>query len=228
MKIGNDWDRILKDVFESDQYKTLREFLIKEYATKTVYPNKEDIFNALKATPYDKVRAVILGQDPYHGPNQAHGMAFSVQKGVRVPPSLVNIYKELESEFGFEAPEHGHLAKWAEEGVLLLNAILTVRAGAPLSHKGKGWEEVTDAVIEHLNEREKPMVFLLWGAPAQKKAALIDESRHLVLRTTHPSPLSAHRGFLGCGHFKKANDFLRKSGEAEIDWQIPSGKDTTR
>lgn len=223
--IGNDWDKVLKDVFSSEQYETLREFLIQEYAAQTIYPDQADIFNALKATPFQKVRAVILGQDPYHGPNQAHGMAFSVKEGVRVPPSLINIFKELQAEFGLPIPDHGNLAGWAKEGVLLLNAILTVRAGKPMSHKGKGWEKITDTIIERLSQREEPIVFLLWGSPAQKKAALIDESRHLVLKTTHPSPLSAHRGFLGCGHFKRANEFLKANGEGEIDWQISSAKE---
>lgn len=218
--IGNDWDGILADVFQSSEYHKLRQFLIREYQEQVIYPPREDLFNALKATPFAGVKAVILGQDPYHGAGQAHGMCFSVQPGVRTPPSLVNIHKELRAEFGYPMPDHGNLSHWAEEGVLLLNAILTVRAGQPLSHQGKGWEMVTDEIIRRLSARATPMVFLLWGAPAQKKADLIDGTRHLILRTSHPSPLSAHRGFLGCGHFKTANEFLLARGIAPIDWQI--------
>lgn len=218
--IGNDWDIILADEFQADYYKELRKYLTAEYRSQTIFPDEENIFNALKATPYDKVRVVILGQDPYHGPRQSHGLCFSVQPGTKTPPSLVNIYKELNSEYGFPIPSHGNLSDWAEEGVLLLNSILTVRSGQPLSHKGKGWEVLTDHLIQKLNERAEPMVFLLWGAPAQKKAALIDTTKHLVLKTTHPSPLSAYRGFLGCGHFRLANEFLKSQGLGEVDWQI--------
>lgn len=220
IQIGNDWDEVLKDVFQSEHYLRLREFLIREYRTQTIYPPKHDIFNALKATPFGEVKAVILGQDPYHGPNQAHGMCFSVRPGVKIPPSLMNIYKELHAEFGCPIPNHGYLADWSKEGVLLLNTILTVRESKPLSHKGCGWEEVTDTIIHRLNDREKPMVFLLWGAPAQQKARLIHSDRHMILKTTHPSPLSAHRGFLGCGHFKQANEFLAQNGLEPIDWTI--------
>ncbi len=216
----NDWDEILRDVFASPHYQDLRNFLLREYREHTVYPPMTDLFTALKLVPYQSVKAVILGQDPYHGPGQAHGMCFSVRPGVKPPPSLVNIYKELEREYGCPVPGHGDLTHWAREGVLLLNTILTVRAGEPLSHQGKGWEPITDAIIRRLSERERPMVFLLWGNPAQKKAGLIDGDRHLILRTTHPSPLSAHRGFLGCGHFRAANEFLIQRGIAPIDWQI--------
>lgn len=216
----NDWDEILQDVIASPQYRDLRDFLIMEYREHTVYPPMADLFTALKLVPYQSVKAVVLGQDPYHGPEQAHGMCFSVRPGVKPPPSLLNIYKELEQEYGYPLPGHGDLTHWAREGVLLLNTILTVRAGAPLSHQGKGWEMFTDAIIGHLSERQRPMVFLLWGSPAQKKAGLIDGERHLILRTTHPSPLSAHRGFLGCGHFQRANEFLAQQGIAPINWQI--------
>ena len=218
--IGNDWDGILADEFGKDYYLALRQFLIREYQTGVVYPGMKDIFNALKATPYQAVEVVILGQDPYHGPGQAHGMSFSVRPGVRIPPSLVNIYKEIETEYGYAIPSHGCLQGWAAQRVLLLNTILTVRGGSPMSHKDKGWEILTDEIIRKLSQRETPMVFMLWGSPAQKKAGLIDGSRHLILKTTHPSPLSAFRGFMGCGHFKLANEFLRSQGLKEIDWRI--------
>lgn len=219
-EIGNDWDEVLKDFFESTHYKELMEFLDSEYKEQTIYPPRSDIFNALKATPYSKVKAVIVGQDPYHGPNQAHGMCFSVQPGIKPPPSLVNIYKELQREYGYDIPSHGNLRSWAEQGVLLINAILTVRGGQPLSHKGKGWEELTEMIIRRLSERDEPMAFLLWGAPAQKIESLINTDRHLVLKTSHPSPLSAYRGFLGCDHFKMANEFLKGQGFTPVDWEI--------
>lgn len=218
--IGNDWDEILKDTFDSEHYRQLRQFLIREYQLETVYPPMEDLFNALRKTPYGKVKAVILGQDPYHGPGQAHGMCFSVRPGIKAPPSLVNIFKELQREYGYEIPGHGNLSEWARQGVLLLNTILTVRAGQPMSHKGMGWEQITDTMIRRLNERSEPMVFLLWGAPAQRKADLIDSEKHLILKTTHPSPLSAHRGFFGCDHFREANAFLEDHGIEPIRWQI--------
>ena len=219
--IGNSWDALLADEFEKDYYKELRKFLIAEYKAGPVYPPAGDIFNALKATPYEKVRVVILGQDPYHGPGQAHGLCFSVQKGVKAPPSLVNIYKELAADCGCTIPSHGYLQYWADQGVLLLNAVLTVRGGQPNSHKGKGWEQFTNRVIELLNEREEPMVFLLWGANAQAKAALVTNPKHLILKAPHPSPLSAHAGFFGCRHFSRANNFLAAHGEGTVDWQIP-------
>lgn len=218
--IGNDWDEILKDTFDSEHYRQLRQFLIREYQLETVYPPMEDLFNALRKTPYGKVKAVILGQDPYHGPGQAHGMCFSVRPGIKPPPSLVNIFKELQREYGYEIPGHGNLSEWARQGVLLLNTILTVRAGQPMSHKGKGWEQITDTMIRRLSERSEPMVFLLWGVPAQHKADLIDSEKHLILKTTHPSPLSAHRGFFGCDHFREANAFLEDHGIEPIRWQI--------
>ncbi|MBQ7090017.1 MAG: uracil-DNA glycosylase [Clostridia bacterium] len=214
--LGNSWDGLLADQFASPYYLELREFLKTEYRTRTIYPPMGDIFNALRATPYEKVKAVILGQDPYHGPGQAHGMCFSVQKGVEPPPSLKNIFKELEQELGISPPDHGYLQKWAEEGVLLLNTVLTVRAGAAASHRGKGWEQLTDRVIALLNDRPDPMVFMLWGSHARAKKALLTNPNHLVLECAHPSPLSAYNGFFGCGHFKRANEFLNEP----IDWDL--------
>lgn len=193
--IGNDWDELLKEEFQKEGYQNLRKILKKEYSTYTIYPSMYDIFNALKYTSYHDVKVVILGQDPYHGPGQAHGLSFSVQKGVATPPSLVNIYKEIQQELGIEPPKHGCLVDWAKQGVLLLNTVLTVREHQPNSHRGIGWEEVTDAIIRLLNERQEPMVFMLWGANAKAKRALITNPNHLVLTAAHPSPLSAHHGF---------------------------------
>ena len=220
ISFNNNWDDILKDEFDKQYYLELREFLIKEYKSHLIYPDKYKIFEALKLTDYEDVKIVILGQDPYHGPNQAHGLAFSVSLGVPIPPSLLNIYKELERDMNFRIPNHGYLVDWSKQGVLLLNTALTVRAGMANSHRGKGWEVFTDQVIRHLSLREKPMVFLLWGKNAAEKEALIDTSKHLVLKAPHPSPLSAHRGFLGCGHFSKANEFLIKNSIAQINWQL--------
>ena len=202
MNIGNDWDKILDGEFEKEYYKNLRKFLIQEYKTLIIFPSMYDIFNALKYTAYKDVKAVILGQDPYHEPNQAHGLCFSVNRGVKKPPSLVNIFKELQNDLGIQPPDHGCLEGWAKQGVLLLNAVLTVRIGRANSHKGRGWEVFTDRVIELLNRREKPMVFLLWGANAKAKSSLITNKKHLVLTAAHPSPLSAYNGF-GCRHFSK-------------------------
>ena len=220
VNIGNHWDKILDGEFDKDYYRMLREFLKKEYSTQTIYPSMYDIFNALKATAYEDVKVVILGQDPYHGPGQAHGMCFSVQKGITPPPSLVNIFKELHDDIGCTEPTHGCLQSWADQGVLLLNTVLTVRAGQANSHKGMGWEIFTDNVIRKLNEREKPMVFLLWGSNAQTKTSYITNPAHLILKAPHPSPLSAYRGFFGCRHFSKANEFLTANGMEPIDWQI--------
>ena len=220
INIGNSWDSILADEFNKDYYLKLREFLKEEYRTQTVYPDMHDIFNAFKYTDYNDVKVVILGQDPYHEPMQAQGLSFSVPKGVRIPPSLVNIYKELNDDMGIPVPSHGCLREWASEGVLLLNAVLTVRKGKAGSHAGKGWEILTDKVIELLNEREKPMVFILWGAYAQKKAALINERRHCVIKSVHPSPLSAYRGFFGGRYFSRANGFLEIVGQEPVDWTI--------
>ena len=220
VNFGNDWDEVLKGEFDKEYYIKLRSFLKNEYATKTVYPSMYDIFNALKWTPYKDTKIVIIGQAPYHGVNQAHGLAFSVKKGIAIPPSLVNIYKELNRSLGCYIPNNGYLEKWARQGVLLLNASLTVIKDRANSHSAIGWEIFTDDVIRCLNERTEPVIFLLWGSFAAKKAAFIDKKRHYVLTAPHPSPLSAHRGFLGCNHFKTANEILVKNGKEPIDWQI--------
>lgn len=220
VNLGNDWDNILADEWRKPYYILLRNFLKEEYKTKTIYPNMHNIFNALKYTPFENVKAVIIGQDPYHGPGQAHGLCFSVQKGVDIPPSLQNIYKELANDVGFKHPGHGYLVDWAKQGVLMLNTVLTVRAGAAASHRRMGWEIFTDTVISKLNEKQTPVVFLLWGKPAAEKAAKITNPLHLKLEAPHPSPLSAHRGFLGSKHFSKANEFLVKNGIEPINWQI--------
>lgn len=220
VNFGNDWDEVLKGEFEKEYYLKLRTFLKNEYSTKTVYPSMYDIFNALKWTPYAQTKVVILGQDPYHGVNQAHGLAFSVKKGVAIPPSLVNIYKELNRSLGCYIPNNGYLEKWARQGVLLLNASLTVVKDRANSHSAIGWEIFTDDVIRCLNDRDDPVIFLLWGSFAAKKAYFIDQKKHYVLTTSHPSPLSVHRGFLGCNHFKKANEILVQNGKEPIDWQI--------
>lgn len=222
VNIGNEWDELLKDEFQKEYYLKLRQILAHEYRTQTIYPDMYDIFNALKYTSYSDVKAVILGQDPYHGPGQAHGLCFSVKKGVQPPPSLQNIFKEIQSDLGIAPPNHGELTAWAQRGVLLLNTALTVRAGQANSHKGLGWETFTDRVIALLNERETPIVFLLWGANARQKAALISNPAHLKLTCAHPSPLSAFNGFFGCKHFSKANEFLTAHGMKEIDWSIPN------
>ena len=210
----------MKEEFQEEYYQKLRTFLITEYRTKTIYPDMYHIFEAMKATDYDDVKVVILGQDPYHEPNQAHGMAFSVQPGVRIPPSLFNIYKELSSQLGLTIPNHGYLMKWAKQGVLLLNAVLTVERGKANSHKNMGWEQFTDRVIQLVNAKEKPVVFLLWGSNAIAKAKMIDTNKHLVLTSPHPSPLSAYRGFFGNGHFLRTNEFLKQKYSQVIDWQI--------
>lgn len=220
VQIGNDWDALLADQFQQEYYLTLRKFLAREYRTQKIYPDMYDIFNALRYTPYSDVRAVMLGQDPYHGPGQAHGLCFSVQRGVPQPPSLQNMFKELQNDLGITPPSHGNLTDWTKQGVLLLNTVLTVQESKPNSHKGRGWETFTDRVIELLNEHEKPIVFFLWGANARAKKALITNSRHCILESPHPSPLSAHYGFFGCRHFSKANEFLTSQGEMPIDWTI--------
>ena len=220
VNIGNDWDALLEDEFKKDYYLALREFLKAEYFTKTVYPPMNDIFNALKYTSFQNTKVVILGQDPYHGPGQAHGLCFSVREGIPFPPSLQNIFKELYAEYGFQPPKSGELTAWARQGVLLLNTTLTVRQATPQSHKGHGWETLTDTIISLLNQKEEPVVFLLWGANAWAKKALIKSSKHLVLECAHPSPLSAYRGFFGCNHFKTANEYLEKNGLAPIDWEL--------
>ncbi len=220
VNIGNEWDELLKDEFKKDYYLKLREFLKQEYFTRKIYPDMYDIFNSLRYTSYSEVKAVIIGQDPYHGAGQAHGLCFSVQKGVAVPPSLQNIYKELESDLGIPPANHGYLKKWADNGVLLMNTVLTVREGQPNSHRGMGWEIFTDRVIQILNEREKPIVFLLWGGNAKQKKGLITNPAHLILQAAHPSPLSAYNGFFGCRHFSKTNAFLEEHGMTPIDWRI--------
>ena len=220
VNIGNRWDEVLEGEFDKEYYRRLRAFLIQEYREHTVYPDMYDIFNALKATSYEEVKAVILGQDPYHEPGQAHGMAFSVKPGVKTPPSLVNIYKELKDDIGMDIPGHGYLQSWADQGVLLLNTCLTVRAHQANSHRGKGWEQFTDRVIELLNEREKPVVFILWGANAKSKTRLITAPQHLILTGAHPSPLSAYNGFFGGRYFSKTNEFLEKNGDSPICWYI--------
>jgi uracil-DNA glycosylase len=220
VNIGNDWDDILKEEWKSPYYLYLRSVLKEEYSTKTIYPDKYDIFNALKFTPFEKVKAVIIGQDPYHGEGQAHGLCFSVKKGVDIPPSLKNIYKELKSDIGIDPVNHGYLKDWADQGVLMLNTVLTVRQGQAASHRGHGWEHFTDHVIEKLNAKQTPVVFLLWGKPAAEKAKIITNPIHLKLEAPHPSPLSAHRGFFGCKHFSKANEFLAANGIDPINWQL--------
>ena len=225
MRIGNDWDEIIGGEFEKDYYRELRNFLKAEYANGRVCPGMYDIFNALKSTPFSSVKAVILGQDPYHGEGQAHGFCFSVRDGVPKPPSLENILRELESDLGITPPASGDLTPWAAEGVLLLNTTLTVRLHAPMSHKGRGWERFTDAVIDSLNRKETPVVFLLWGSHAQSKAALITNPRHTVLKAPHPSPLSSYRGFFGCRHFSETNEILARGGVTPVRWEaISRGK----
>lgn len=218
VRLGNDWDGILADEWEKPYYKQLHSFLKSEYSAKRIYPDMYDIFNALKYTSFADTRAVIIGQDPYHGPGQAHGLCFSVKKGVPLPPSLVNIYKEISDDLGLVMPAHGELTGWARQGVLLLNTVLTVRAGQPNSHKGMGWETFTDRVISELNKKEQPVVFLLWGANAERKAQIITNPKHRKLITVHPSPLSAYRGFFGCRHFSKTNEILEENGFKKIFW----------
>lgn len=221
IKLDSSWKQHLHLEFETDRMKTLKKFLAAEYkAGKTIYPRGDDYFAALNLTPFDKVKVVIVGQDPYHGPGQAHGLCFSVQEGVRFPPSLQNIFKELQADVGVKIPQSGSLKKWAEQGVLLLNAVLTVEDGKAASHQGRGWEEFTDRIIHVLNEEKENLVFILWGSYAQKKAAFVDRKKHLVLESVHPSPLSAHRGFFGTKPFSRTNAYLRSKGLGEIDWSL--------
>lgn len=221
VNFDNEWDELLKDEFTKEYYLKLRQTLISEYRTQRIFPGMYDIFNALKLTSYNDVRCVIIGQDPYHGEGQAHGLSFSVRKGIAPPPSLVNIFKEIRDDLGIDnLGKHGELTEWAKEGVLLLNSVLTVRANQARSHHGIGWENFTTDVIRLLNLREKPMVFMLWGADAKAKQQFITNSAHLVLKAAHPSPLSAYNGFFGCRHFSKANEFLRANGMGEINWEI--------
>ena len=222
VKLHESWRTPLAPLFASPAMATLKAFLLAEKAAgKTIYPRGSEWFRALDLTPLDKVRVVILGQDPYHGPGQAHGLAFSVRPGVRIPPSLTNIYKEMQSDLGIPPARHGFLEHWAQQGVLLLNTSLTVEQGQPASHKGRGWEGFTDAVIRLVDARERPCAFLLWGSHAQAKAAHVDARRHLVLKAPHPSPLSAHNGFFGCRHFSRTNQWLASQGDTPIDWALP-------
>ena len=218
--ITNDWLEGIGDEFKKPYYRDLYNFIKDEYSKHVIYPAAEDIFNAFHFTPLSEVKVVIIGQDPYHGPGQAHGLAFSVKPEVEIPPSLVNIYKELEEDLGCTMPSHGYLKKWADQGVLLLNAVLTVQAHKANSHQNKGWENFTDAVIHAVNAQERPIVFLLWGRPAGMKKSMLTNPKHLVLTAPHPSPLSAYRGFFGCKHFSKANAFLQEHGVEPVDWQI--------
>ncbi|WMX55603.1 uracil-DNA glycosylase [Peribacillus sp. R9-11] len=218
--LTNDWWPLLEEEFKKNYYQELREFIKQEYSQHVIHPNQDDIFNALQFTSYKKVKVVILGQDPYHGPDQAHGLSFSVKPEVRIPPSLRNIFKELQSDLGCAVPDNGSLVEWADQGVLLLNTVLTVREGEAHSHRGKGWEIFTNQVIRLLNDRQKPVVFILWGRPAQTKIPLIDESRHKIITSVHPSPLSATRGFFGSKPFSKTNQLLKEMGESPIDWKI--------
>ena len=224
VNIGNDWDEILKDEFCKPYYKQLRSFLKSEYARYRIYPDMYDIFNALKFTSFENTKVVIIGQDPYHGAGQAHGLCFSVKPGVEPPPSLKNIFVELKSDLGVDVPEHyGYLSSWAKQGVLMLNSVLTVREGQANSHKDKGWEIFTDRVISELNRKQSPVVFLLWGAAARKKAEIITNENHKKLVSVHPSPLSAYGGFFGCRHFSRANEILINSGQSPVDWSVKKG-----
>ena len=218
--IGNDWDEELKVIWESEGFKRFYQLVEEEYTNKIIFPPKDHIFEALKLTSFKDTKVVIVGQDPYHGEGEAHGLSFSVQKGVKVPPSLQNIYKELQDDLGCYIPNNGFLKKWADQGVLLLNTVLTVRAHQPNSHKGHGWEQFTDAVIQAVNAQDRPIVYFLWGKPAQSKASMLTNPKHLILKAPHPSPLSAFRGFFGCKHFSQANTFLQENGVDPIDWQI--------
>ena len=219
-QINNDWDNVLTDVFQTEKYQKLNDFLNEEYNNHTIYPIKENIFNALKLTSYKDVKVVIIGQDPYHEPNQAHGLAFSVLDGIKLPPSLKNIYKESESDLGIQMGVSGNLTKWANQGVLLLNNVLTVREHEANSHKGKGWEFVTDSIVEKLNEREEQIIFVFWGNNAKSKQKLVTNPNHVIITAPHPSPLSAYHGFFGCKNFSKINELLALNGKEAIDWQI--------
>ncbi len=218
VRIEPSWHEVLKEEFEKPYFSLLTNFVRKEYQTQTIFPPAKLIFNAFDTCPFDDVKVVIIGQDPYHGYGQAHGLCFSVNDGVQFPPSLVNIFKEIERDLNIPFPSSGNLERWAKQGVFLLNATLTVRSGMAGSHQNKGWEEFTDSVIKQISDKKENVVFMLWGSYAQKKGAVIDTKKHLVLKAVHPSPLSAYRGFIGCGHFSMANDFLKKKGLKEIEW----------
>lgn len=219
-RLTNDWSLLLEAEFKKPYYQQLSTSLLEEYQSQVIYPEQDEIFNALNYTSYQDTKVIILGQDPYHGPGQAHGLSFSVRPGVKTPPSLQNIYKELHDDIGCAIPNHGYLVEWTKQGVLLLNAVLTVRAGQPNSHKALGWENFTDKIIETLNQREEPLVFILWGRFAQQKEQLITSTRHLIIKSPHPSPFSANKGFFGSKPFSQTNAFLREIGSKEIDWQI--------
>ncbi len=219
------WEEELKEEFGKEYYQKLYTYVKNEYQTHTVYPPAKDLLNAFHFTPFDKIKVVILGQDPYHNPEEAHGLCFSVRPGVKIPPSLVNIYKEMEEDLGIKPASHGCLTSWARQGVLLLNTVLTVRAHEPMSHRNIGWETFTDQVIRKVNTINRPIVFILWGGPARKKKALLDHPNHLILESAHPSPLSAYRGFFGSKPFSKTNEFLVSHGETPINWEIPDGED---
>ena len=218
--LQDDWAEAVGGEFKKPYYAKLYKFVKEEYNTRVIYPPADDIFNAMHLTPLSQVKILILGQDPYHNEGQAHGLCFSVRPEVAVPPSLENIYKELHDDLGCEIPNNGYLVKWAKQGVLMLNTVLTVRAHQTFSHQGQGWEQFTDAIIHAVNEQERPIVYMLWGKPAQSKIPMLDNPRHLILKAPHPSPLSAYRGFFGCRHFSQANDFLEANGMEPIDWQI--------
>lgn len=220
LKISADWDKLLNEEFNSPSYQHLREFLKSEYSKHTVFPSMYDIFNSMKITAFNDIKVVLLGQDPYHNEGQAMGLSFSVPNGIALPPSLVNMYKEINAELGIKPSKSGDLSCWAKQGVLLLNTVLTVRAHQPNSHKGKGWEEFTDSIIKKISAFKSGVVFLLWGANARSKAKLIDKQKHLILECAHPSPLSAYNGFFGCGHFKKTNEYLINMGKEPIDWSV--------
>lgn len=220
MMINNDWLPALKPEFQKPYYRELFQFVSNEYNSRQIFPPSDDIFNAFHLTPLNEVKVVIIGQDPYHNVGQAHGLCFSVKPDVDIPPSLVNIYKELHDDLGCFIPNNGYLVKWAKQGVLMLNTVLTVRAHEANSHRGKGWEEFTDAAIKALNKQDRPIVFILWGSPAQSKAKMLDNPKHLILKAPHPSPLSSYRGFFGSKPFSKTNDFLEQNGIKPIDWQI--------
>ena len=218
--LSDEWQQALEEEFRKPYYKTLFEFVKEEYSKTAVYPPAEDIFNAMHLTPLSKVKVLILGQDPYHGDRQAHGLSFSVMPKTDIPPSLQNIYQELHDDLGCTIPNNGYLKKWAEQGVLLLNTVLTVRAHQPNSHQGHGWEHFTDAIIQAVNAQDRPIVYMLWGKPAQSKIPMLKNPKHLILKAQHPSPLSAYRGFFGCKHFSQANAFLAENGQEVVDWQI--------
>ena len=218
VKIESGWKQQLQNEFEQDYFRNLTDFVRLEYGQHTVYPSGKEIFSAFEYCPFDETKVVILGQDPYHGPGQANGLCFSVREGVRMPPSLVNIFKEIKDDVGKDLPAHGSLERWARQGILLLNATLTVRHSSPGSHQGRGWEEFTDAVVKTLSEKKEKLVFLLWGAYAQRKGAVIDQNKHLILSSAHPSPFAAHRGFFGNRHFSKTNEYLQSQGLPPIDW----------